>query len=45
MKNKILKIYSVAVLLLVTIFTLSACGKGDNEDKGPIATIDGFVIK
>lgn len=42
MKSKFLKICSVAVLLLVTIFTLSACGKKDNK---PIATIEGFDIE
>ncbi len=41
MKNKFLKLCSVAVLLLVTIFTMSACGK---KNKG-IATIEGFRIE
>ncbi|MBQ8522908.1 MAG: hypothetical protein IJ458_04565 [Clostridia bacterium] len=46
MKNKVLKICSVAVLLLVTIFTMSACGKKDNDaSNGVIATIEGFDIE
>jgi hypothetical protein len=44
MKSKVFKICSVAILLLITIFTMSACGKKD-KDKGPLATIDGFDIE
>ena len=41
MKNRFFKALSVALLLLATIFTMSACGKKDKA----IATIDGFKIE
>ena len=43
MKNKIFKVCSVAVLLLITIFTLTACGNKGNDKE--IATIEGFRIE
>jgi len=42
MKNKILRIYSVIALLLLTI-TITACG--DKKKDEPIATIEGFKIE
>lgn len=44
MKNKILKICSVAILLLATMCVFTACGK-KNKDDDVIATIDGFKIE
>ena len=41
MKSKFFKVCSVAILLLATIFTMSACGKKDKA----IATIEGFRIE
>ncbi|MBQ7797895.1 MAG: hypothetical protein IJ371_02100 [Clostridia bacterium] len=43
MKSRVLKICSVAILLIVTIFTMSACGKKGGDKV--IATIDGFDIE